>query len=252
MKFRVLFYLLILALFIGCKKEAPMVFSSESFTENSLELCKTISCPDVTLNYVIAKGDSKASKKINSEIKTFIIAALHIEDEGEPSATTISEAVVNFIQAYRMDSADFPDMSAEYFAEINVSHSHNSKELVSFQREQFLYTGGAHGYQNISFINFDPQSGEEISTENLFNTIEEFTAFAEKKFRESNSISENESINSSGFWFEDDIFYLPETIGVTATGIVLIYNPYEISSYAEGPIELEIPTEEVSKYLSYK
>ncbi len=252
MKFWLLLYLLTFGLFIGCKKGTPLVFSMESFTENSLELCKNIGCPDVTISYAVAQGDSEATKKINSEIKSYIISTLHIEDESESDAKTISEAVEGFIKTYRMDSADFPDMSAEYFAEINVSNSYSSKELVSFQLEQLLYTGGAHGYQNISFQSFNPNSGEVIFTEDLFNNIEAFTNLAENKFRESNSISENESINSTGFWFEDDLFYLPETIGITATDIILIYNQYEIASYADGSIELEIPVEEVSKYLSYK
>lgn len=252
MKFWALFYLLSIGLFISCKKATPLVFSSESFTENSIALCKNIGCPDVTINYVVPQGDSEAVKKITSEIKTFVISTLHIENESEPSARTIPEAIENFIKTYRMDSADFPDMSAEYFAEINVLDSYNSKELVSFQLEQFLYTGGAHGYQNTGFLNFDPQTGREISTEELFENIEAFTAFAEKKFRRAHNISENESINSTGFWFEDDVFYLPETIGVTQTNLLLIYNPYEITSYADGPIELEIPIEEVLKYLRYK
>ncbi len=249
MKYSVLFFFLTLGLFSSCKKERPLVFSSESFTESKLELCKNIGCPEITINYVQAQGGSEASKKINSEIITFIISALHIVDEGESSATTIPEAVENFIKAYRMDSADFPDMSAEYFAEINISESYNSKKLVSFQLQQFLYTGGAHGYQSNSFLNFNPQSGLEIPLENLFTSIDDFSVLAEKKFREAHKISKSESINSTGFWFEDDVFYLPETIGITNEGLVLIYNQYEIASYADGPIELEIPMEEATKYM---
>lgn len=252
MKFRILLYLFSIGLLIGCKKATPLVFSSESFTENSVALCKNIGCPDVTINYVIPQGDSEATKKITSEIETFIISALHLEEESEPNAKTIPEAIENFIKTYRMDSADFPDMSAEYFAEINVSDSYSSKELVSFQLEQFLYTGGAHGYQNIRFLNFDPQTGMEISTEELFDNIEEFTVIVEKKFRNAHKILENESINSTGFLFEDDVFYLPETIGFSEKNLILIYNQYDIASYADGPIELEIPTGEITNFLSYK
>ena len=249
MKFSVLILLLNLGLFLSCKKERPLVFSSESFTESKLELCKDISCPEITINYVQVQGDSEASEKINSEIITFIISALHIEDEGEPSAASIPEAVENFIKAYRMDSADFPDMSAEYFAEINISESYNSKKLVSFQLQQFLYTGGAHGYQNNSFLNFNPQTGLELPLESLFTDIENFTILANNRFREAHKIAKTESINSTGFWFEDDKFYLPETIGITNEGLILIYNQYEIASYADGSIELEIPMEEAKKYM---
>ena len=52
--------------------------------------------------------------------------------------------------------------------------------------------------------------------------------------------------------FEEDAFYLPENIGFTPKGIQLLYNQYEVSSFAEGPIEVTIPYNEVKKYLTIK
>jgi len=252
MKFQVYFYLLTITLFLSCSKGVPLIFTSESFTENSLELCKNIGCPDITINYVKVNGNSEASEKINSEISTAIISALHIEDESEPRAKTIPEAAERFIKSYRMDSADFPDMSAEYFAEINATETYNSKKLVSIQLQLYLYTGGAHGYGNTTFLNFDPQTGAKIALEDLFENLEDFTLIVEEKFRDANNIPKGESINDTGFWFENEVFYLPETIGFTKTDLILLYNQYEIASYADGPITLKIPIQEVTKYLPNK
>jgi hypothetical protein len=63
-------------------------------------------------------------------------------------------------------------------------------------------------------------------------------------------IPEGEPINSTGYMFERDTFYLPQNIGFTQDGVKLLYNEYEVASYADGPVELLLPYKEVKKYLS--
>jgi len=252
MKIQNIFILLLFLSLTACKDEVPLTFSTESFTEETFGICKTVSCPEITINYIKASGGKGISEKINTEIRSYIIAALNIGKDSIPKAKTIKDAASGFIKVARLHAADFPDMSAEYFAEINISELFYSTELVSIEMHQYLYTGGAHGSGNTSFMNTDPQTGNEIPSEALFKNNIDFTAFAENKFRAANKISSTESINSTGFWFEDDTFYLPESIGLTETSFILIYNQYEIASYAEGPVELKIPLEEVKEYLNFK
>lgn len=236
----------------SCQLEVPLNFSSESFTEASFEACKTISCPELTINYIEALGDTKASERINSEIKKNIITALHIGDDSISKAKTISEAASEFIKTYRLHSAEFPDMSAEYFAEINVKESYNTTKMSSIEMRQYLYTGGAHGYGHVSYLNVRSKNGAEIPSEELFKNLDTFTIFAETKFRETFKIPKNESINSTGFWFEDELFVLPETIGFTKDSLLLIYNQYDIASYADGPVVLSISLTEAAPYLAFK
>ena len=65
-------------------------------------------------------------------------------------------------------------------------------------------------------------------------------------------IPADSSINATGFWFEDDTFYLPETIGFQDSSIIILYNPYDIASYADGTIEIIIPLEDVESHLKVK
>ena len=75
---------------------------------------------------------------------------------------------------------------------------------------------------------------------------------AEAKFRSQEKIPATQSINSTGFMFDGEAFYLPENIGFTPKGIQLLYNQYEVASYADGPIILTLPYEEVKEYLTVK
>ena len=49
--------------------------------------------------------------------------------------------------------------------------------------------------------------------------------------------------------FEENQFTLPENIGLSADAIVLHYNPYEVASYADGSLILEIPLEKGLAFL---
>jgi len=80
--------------------------------------------------------------------------------------------------------------------------------------------------------------------------LEGFESYAETAFRKKYEIPADVNINNTGFWFEDDKFHLPETVGFTADSLLLLYNPYEIASYAAGAVTLNIPLEEVSTFIS--
>jgi hypothetical protein len=252
MKFQIIFFLLLFLTSSACKEEVPLSFSAESFTEEAFDICKTVSCPEITINYIKVSGDKSISKKINLEIIGYIISALNIGEDSIPKTKTINDAASDFIKVARLHAADFPDMSAEYFAEINISELYYSAEIVSIEMHQYLYTGGAHGSGNTFFLNIDPKTGTKIPSEAFFKNSVNFTSFAEIKFREVYKISSIESINATGFWFEDERFYLPDSIGLTESSLILLYNQYEIASYAEGPIELKIPLQEVEEYLNFK
>ena len=50
--------------------------------------------------------------------------------------------------------------------------------------------------------------------------------------------------------FENDEFYLPNNIGFTKNGLQLIYNQYEVASYADGPMSITLPYAEIRNYLA--
>lgn len=241
---------LIALITVGCNQEKNIEFSSESFTEKELPICKNSKCPEVTINYVEIIGDEEVSEKINKKIKNFIYSSLLMGEDTIPTAKSIQEAATGFIEAYNADKAQFPDMAGEYFAEISVTEIYTSKEHLCFEMRQYLFTGGAHGYGTTSFLNIDPQTGEELTSNELFKDNKKFIAFAEKQFRSQRKIAKDQSINEDGFWFENDKFYLPESVGFTQDSLIFIYNQYDIASYADGPIELKIAVKEAEPFLN--
>ena len=123
---------------------------------------------------------------------------------------------------------------------------------MNIEIKHYTYTGGAHGYQGLRSLLFDPNTGKYIPNSQLFKDPNAFKAFAEKKFRAKYKIPETTSINATGLMFEDEKFYLPQNIFYTDKGLLLYYNSYEAASYADGPKEILLPYKEVNDYLLLK
>ena len=100
------------------------------------------------------------------------------------------------------------------------------------------------------FLNFSKKKAKEIDDWELFKDKDRFEQYPETQFRIQQNIPADQPINSTGFMFEEDHFYLPENIGFTNKGLKLLYNQYEVASYADGPIELTLPYKEIQKFLS--
>ncbi len=251
MNYKIKSLLLLLLICISCKKDASIVFTSDRLIKEFRGNCDTDDCPEVVVEYLNIEGDEEVSEKINSNIKNFIIASLDLEEENSTKPNTIADAANKFIKNYEKDKTEFPEIGT-YFAEISVKESYFSEDILCFEMRQYLFTGGAHGYGSVHFLNIDPKTGNEILTEELLKNEPDFLAFGEKKFRQEMEIPIEGSINSTGFWFENDVFYLPETIGFSKDEVIFLYNQYEIASYASGPIELLIPIKEALPYLVIK
>ena len=236
---------------ISCENEEVISFSSESITETSLESCGSDPCPEITINYVKVAGESSAVRNINTKIERFIVESLYLgDDTSEIAGASITEAMQHFVAMNRADSAEFTEIQSKYFAEVSVDELYVSNELICFQLRNYIFAGGAHGFGSVSFLNIDPATGNDLPSEKIITDKEAFSKLVEQRFRKEFDIPSEAPINSTGFWFENDTFHLPETIGFTNDTVILRYNQYEIASYAAGPIEIEIPLQQLAPFLT--
>ena len=242
---------LILLALVSCKKEEPTILLFESFSEEYKGDCVGNDCAQVTIDYIKINGENEIATKINFTTGNFIIYFLNSNFDRKIKATTISEAAQQFLENYENDKKEFPDLSP-YEAEVTMSVSYSSPEILSVRAEFYTYSGGAHGNMISEFLNFNPRTGGLLNLSSILKNKKEFTEFVAGLFRIKNNIDPDENINSTGFWFDNDTFYLPESIGYSETHVILIYNQYEIASYADGPIELLIPIEKALPFLKIK
>ncbi|WP_378180707.1 DUF3298 domain-containing protein [Aquimarina sp. SS2-1] len=210
--------------------------------------CEVTDCVITEIFLLESVSEDKISKDINQLIEKTAISILNIEEDN--SITTVEKAVQNFNNSYQEIKKEFPEEIMPYEVSIHCDISFQNANILSVIIDSYLFAGGAHGSGNSTYLNIDPKTGKSIENQKMIKDINQFSTFVEKKFRKTHSIPENASINSTGFFFENDIFSLPINIGLTDTHIILLYNQYEISSYAEGPIELKLDKQEVKDYFA--
>lgn len=232
---------------VTTSKEKTLQLNSAAIQSNQFEVCQENDCPKVQLNYLVAKGEH--SEKINAQNEAYLVEIFNSTPDSS-SVKNLEEAAEKFIDDYFKFKNEFPESPATYEAEISQEEFVKNDSLLTYKTKFYLFTGGAHGYGATRFLNFNPKNGERLSNADLFSDEKAFTEYAEKKFREKFEIT-SESINSKGFFFEDDTYKLPENIAITENEVLLIYNPYEAASYAQGQLELIFSKNEVQQFLNY-
>lgn len=204
-------------------------------------------CAKVTLEYPKATSNNKIDETFNSTLTEEIIFILNFNEE--ILANDVQSAISSFQKEYVDLKAKYAEEATPWEANIKGFITFEDETILTIKLESYLFTGGAHGYSTVRFLNFDKIKGIELENYQLFKNQEAFVEFAEDKFREQENIPKTQTINSTGFMFDSETFYLPENIGFTNEGLQLFYEQYEIASYADGPIVLTLPYTELKGHL---
>ena len=230
-----LLFISTLFFFIACKNEVKTTFSDVNFTTENNKI--------VEVNIPKANGDKTVAGKINSEIQKSVIAALHIGDLDHVTSKSIKESITLFNQEYNNFKAEFPENLQQWEAQIDGEIMFQSPEIMSVAITSYSNTGGAHGALNISFLNFETETGELINNDKLINNLKAFKNLAKTYF--------DEAIKEKDLVFDTETFELPANLAYSDDGLILLYNTYEIAPYSDGIIEFVIPFDEAKPYLVF-
>lgn len=253
---------LLLTLFfivLSCQKDKkentadkPQRFTTQEVTYDAsdLSVCEGEECPHIKVSYVEIQGEKEFARPINENNSKEIIRLLYINEEEEQPAT-IADAASHFAREALNFTRSFPESAAAYEAKVEQEIKSRNDKTIVFETSYYLFTGGAHGYGGMRFLNYDAHTGKLLTHSDLISDIPAFTDFVEQKFRTEYQIPEGENINSTRFFFDDDKFVLPENIAVTDQQVILVYNPYEVSSYADGQLRFVFPKKTVEKWFKY-
>lgn len=233
------------------ENNAALTFRPEVYTGKS-SVCKA-GCSKVSIKTAGAvSGAPGVADSINAA--EFRIARSIIYFGEKPTNARDYKELMNlFIKSYDDLAKKYPEEADRAWeATINTSVVYQSDNIINLKINNYLFTGGAHGYEGNRSLLVDAKTGKTLKYPDIINDIKGFTAFAEKKFRQKFKIPAGKNINSTGLMFEKDRFALPQNIFFSKEGITLYYNAYEIASYAEQQKELLIPYSEADKFLKIK
>lgn len=239
----------LLLILTSCTKD--LTFKEHTFHKKTTLACKGV-CPEIRVKIPYAESTSAAvSDSINNKIFNVLKDIIYV-DEKPCKAKNYDELLASFINSYEKMQKEFPDDIIGWEGQVKGTTTYQSSSLLNIQIDYYTFTGGAHGYHGLKSLLFDPRSGQIINNNALFTDVKAFTQYAEKQFRIKYKIPANGRINATGYQFRKNRFHLPDAIFYTPKGLLLYYNPYEASCYADGPKELELPYTAIDSFLKIR
>lgn len=225
---------------------SPLSFETTVF-ERADGVCQgdTTPCFTIRVQYPSAvAGSDTVRLAINTALSHYVYSSLagHLADTTKRSQSLDSLAAVlcaeyrNFVQETGDDGFVTP-----WEITIGGKVLHKSASAITIELSTYSYMGGAHPNYWITYQNFYPSSGALLSLAEIAEDSVQLSALAEQEFRRSQNLTPHEDLEKAGYWFDNNVFSLPRNFALTHKGLLFLYNPYEVASYAQGPIEVLIP-----------
>ncbi len=138
------------------------------------------------------------------------------------------------------------DTSAKYTFDVTQDVKYNKNDFVSFVEERYVYLGGAHGNTMRYPSNIDTPGAKTVTLGDLFEgegykdtlnrLIDEQVAENPEEYKDLWAKPEITPAHQSDFYISDG-------------NLVIFFPPYELSYYARGFVEFELPLDELAGYL---
>jgi hypothetical protein len=168
------------------------------------------------------------------------------EGVGEIGLKWLQKELVNQKEAYfsqgQENSLEFQSGYEQTWDEnsyMKVFSNQNDVLTISYENDGF--SGGAHGYYNILFKNFDLKTNAVIQLSDVFMDVNkiDWNKILMRNFKNPDQkemlLVDKIPVNNN-FYFDSQ-------------NITFVYNQYEITAYAAGVVEISIPFPELKPYL---
>lgn len=148
----------------------------------------------------------------------------------------------------KAEHGDDPEGQPISFNCLSLRQIATNGKYYSYQKQTYMYDGGAHGFPTESVVSFDAVRGEQIDWDYLFvpGSKEKVTALLNKAARADLRFRQNKGDSSLD---ETVVLHRP---GLSETGVVFSFQPYEIDCYVNGSYHFTIPFEDIMPYLTSK
>ena len=231
-RLKTIVFILTISLFFSCEEEINLAFSEINVLEEKEAT--------VEINIPKAEGDDTISKSINSVLDDFTNKALNID-----SSNDVQDTFEKSLEQFNSSYLNFKNQMVEelqleltpWEAGVDGEVTYQSNRVISIAMNTYLNTGGIHGISKVSFLNFDATTGKQLHYDEFIKDKDELKKFLKFYFEK-----EVESIS-----FDD--FKLPETIGLSDEGVIILYNVNEIPSYTDKLTEFIVPFDEIESFL---
>lgn len=231
---KILLSIIALTALYSCKTEQPVYWDvlSVNIDESGIEA-------DITYPYRFG-GNEKISTIINTKIAKTLVVPLFGEEI--PDSLSV-DSVINQLITNKLQDTILNRVPYQLNTSCNV---YTAEKFTSIMLGTYYFTGGANGYSNVFYLNFDNITGEIIPIEKIIDLTPELLQEVRKKFCIVRDISLDASASEATMFISPATLPFPKEIGFNSQGVVFFYNLYEVGPRYAGDTEVVIPFDKVN------
>ena len=203
---------------------------------------------DVKVDMQFMKAENVSSEKVCNLINGHLIELLLMQS----SDLSVDDAIAQYIE----------DVKAEFHGDdvANVYHDHltgraeyGMENVINYRLLEDVFTGGAHPSKLTTILRFDTQTGDFITLDQVFPTINQSKLqdiLLAKLMKDQNAHS-LEELHKKGILEMTDMF-ISNNFALREDSIEFYYNEYDIAPYASGACTICVSYEDVKDVISTK
>lgn len=213
--------------------------------------CLTQACNDsLSLNFEVEFPTMLDNKEALAAIQADLIT--HFFGK-EYASLSLDEAINDYVAFSREEYIANNRAYAERLAEDEDEYSAVLSEeqmlsgrvrtfeqgVLSYELEQYIYMGGAHGVSTRHFYNYDTATGRLLTEHDIFRKgfEQELARLLQNAvIEQSEEFGSREEFLDAGFEF--DSIHPNGNFALSADAITYVFNPYEIAPYVYGETEI--------------
>lgn len=184
-----------------------------------------------------------ARESIDNELRGALYASLEVEQD-----LPTREQLLDELTGRLHDSEGVGEASIEWLLRRTASVVYSDAQVTSCEVTNIGYLGGAHGFRERRLMTFDSQTGRRLELPDIIpdESLKILSRIVEAEFRKVRSIRPDQSLEDAGFFISSgQDLPLGDNFVITADGLEIHYNPYEVAPYAWGETRLLVPREAI-------
>lgn len=219
---------------------------------------------DAKVHVLVPRTDSKELTSVVDSIAAQIVRRLV---DIRTTDISVDEAVDRYIsmllneyksdleEAKEMTNHEHEDLGSglylfvhqQYMQDSLTYNRHNAISLITRLED---YTGGAHGMNGISVLNYDLEENKRITLSSLFipGSEDALTSMIEAELMKQFGVTTPEELQGEGF-FNYENAKAGENFYLSDGGVTFYFYPYEIGAYFLGTTLITLPYTAVRPYM---
>ncbi|NTU52909.1 MAG: DUF3298 domain-containing protein [Chlorobiaceae bacterium] len=222
----------------------PLAFGMKSFERRSSNNIETwCKC-----TYPVFAA-SPIGEAINLTLMAGILSSIPLP-ESKPVPLNLEDAATAFFETSEEGRAK-NQQSWPWQAEVSVQVLVDRPDLVTLSISSFAFTRGSIGLNTTHYLMFNSQSGRLLGLNDFFipGFETKLDALIENRFRQIMGLAEGEPLSGERGGLAMNTLPHTTNFAVAGTGMVFMYNPFELGPDLADPLRIELSFDELREIL---